>query len=90
MTSSALDQRVVEDRTVIVFIGDNGDLVPCAGMVDALAVDLGSKAVCVDRGEGVAGAVHAASAVAAADDGDELAVNAQGWLDVNVAKARST
>src|SRR5579884_3336418 len=41
-------------------------------MIDAFVVGLGSKVFCVYRGEGVAGAVHPSSAVAATDHRDEL------------------
>jgi hypothetical protein len=57
---------------VVIFTGDNGDLVPGAGMVDPLVVGLGSEAFDVERGKDVAGAVHSPPAVAAADYGDEL------------------
>jgi hypothetical protein len=73
VATSALDQRVVEDRPIVVFAGDDGDLVPAARMVDPLVVGLRPKAFRVERGEGVRGAVHAPSAVASTDDRDELA-----------------
>jgi len=41
VAASALDQRVDEDRLVVVFTGDDGDLVPGTGVVDPLVVDLG-------------------------------------------------
>src|SRR3954447_7230390 len=68
----ALDQCVVEHRLVVVFAGDYDALVPGPEVDDPLVVDLGAEALGVDGGQGVAGAVHAASAVAAADDRDEL------------------
>ena len=70
---SALDQRVVEHRVVVVLVGDHDELVPDARVDDAFVVDLGSEAFGVDRGEGVTGAIHPPPAVAATDDGDELA-----------------
>jgi hypothetical protein len=49
VAASALDQRVVEDRLVVIFTGDDGDLVPCAGVLDPLVVDLGSEAPKPDK-----------------------------------------
>jgi hypothetical protein len=69
----ALDQCVVEHRLVAVFAGDHDALVPGPGVDDPLVTDVGAEALGVDGGQGVAGAVHAASAVAAPDDRDQLA-----------------
>src|SRR4051794_13005414 len=63
---------MVEDRRVVVLARDDHALVPGAGIGDPLVVDLGSE-FGVARGKRIAGVVHAAAAVAAADDGDELA-----------------
>jgi hypothetical protein len=70
---SALDQRVVEDRLVVVLAGDHDDLVPGAGVDDSFVVDLGSKAFGVDGWKDVTRAIHASPSVAATDDCDELA-----------------
>jgi hypothetical protein len=69
----ALDQRVVEHGFVIVFARDHRHLVPDAGIDDPLAVKLSSKAFRVDPGKGVAGAIHAPTAVAPTNDCDEVA-----------------
>ena len=73
MAPPALDQRVVEHGLVIVFARDHRHLVPDAGIDDPLAVKLSSKAFRVDPGKGVAGAIHAPTAVAPTDDCDEVA-----------------
>src|SRR5215218_5401560 len=65
---SALDERVVEHRLVIVLARDDDGLVPGARVDDPLVVDLGSEAFGVGRGERVTGAVHPSPSVAAADD----------------------
>ena len=64
---------MVEDRLIVVFAGDDGDLVPGPGMGDTLVVDLGSKVVFVEDREGFAGGVHTPAAVAATNDGDQFA-----------------
>src|SRR5205814_6810152 len=69
---SALDQSVVEDRLVVILPGDHDDLVPHAPIDDPFVVELRAKALGVDGGKRVAGAIHAPTAVAAADDCDEL------------------
>jgi hypothetical protein len=63
---------VVEDGLVVVFAGDHDELVPDAGKYDPLVVELDAEVFGIDRGERVAGAVHATAAIAAADDRDEL------------------
>ena len=64
----ALDERVVQDRLVVVLASDHHDLVPGARVDDSFAVDLGSKAIGVDGRKGVTDAVHASPSVAATDD----------------------
>src|SRR3954471_18122459 len=74
VASSARDQRVVEHRVGVVLAHDGDELVPGAGVDDPLVVELRPEALGVGGGERVPGAVHAAPAVAAADDCDELAM----------------
>jgi hypothetical protein len=69
----ALDQRVVEHRSLVVLACDYDDLVPDARKDDPLAVHLSSKAFLVDAGKGVAGAVHTPAPIAPTDDRDEFA-----------------
>lgn len=57
---SALDQRVVEHRGVVVLARDDDDLVPGARMHDPLVVDLGPEALRVNRRQRVADPVPAA------------------------------
>lgn len=58
---------------------------PCSGLAVVGRVEPGAKPLGVERGEGVAGAVHATRAVAAPNDRDELAsllmVVSRGELD---------
>src|SRR6478735_3805875 len=82
---SALDQRVVEDRPVVVLVSYDDDLVPGARIHDPLVVDLRSKTIRVWRRQGITGVIHAPPAIAAANDRDEfpalLVVVGRGELD---------
>src|SRR5215208_3261545 len=68
----ALDQRVIEDRFVVVLARDHHKLVPDAWIDDPLAVDLSSEMFLVNPRKRVAGSIHTPSPVAPTDDRDEL------------------
>jgi hypothetical protein len=72
VTPPALNQRVIEHRHVIVLARDRNDPFPDARMLDPIVVHLRPEVVLIDFGKGIPGAVHAAAAVASADDCDEL------------------